>query len=211
MPTALPKEFLPLHYAYAAAVHNLPPSSVSHEIQRYVDRISQACFAETKNSGSDGDTPKKTERVPGRPSAAAQIDALVQKAPQTVGKIARALKLTSGTVMRHLNTSIDSGQMVLNGKKYVWAGGSAGTTKPTTTRVRKSRTAKATDPTLGSRILTFITGHPDCTKREVIEAMKDDRPNHVGIALARLYRSNKISTLAGPYTTTAQERLQAAA
>ncbi len=209
MPTPMPNEFMSLLYSCGAAIYQLPPSPTATIILRKFQQIAETFSgeksADTPGKGVEKSAPEKRRRGrrPGRATASVQIAALVStKGPMTAAQITRSLSLNAATVNRYLKTAQLAGKMVPEGKKYRWVGDSpvdAVAAAPKKTLVRKARAAKATgaaagEEKLGDRILHYLSSHDSCTKNEIIQAMKPARPNHVGIAINRLYRGGHITS-----------------
>jgi hypothetical protein len=168
---------------------------------------------------SETPTPGPTRN---RTSLTQRITEALSSAPTgfTIAQIARRLKSQPPAVTKIVTQQVTTGAYVKEGNKYRMSTTAAApaaaepATGARTGGTRPPRNRAGSGETATDRVANLVVQRPGITKAEVISAMAPARPNHVGIWLARLCKSNRITgTQAGkegPYYPTAISQRAAA-
>jgi hypothetical protein len=144
----------------------------------------------------------------------------------TLAQIARRVNSQQLTVTRTLTQQVTTGSYVKEANKYristtaPGAAAPAAGTQPAAAQSAprsprpRARARSSTGETATDRVVNLVVQRPGITKAEVITAMAPARPNHVGIWLARMCKSNRItgsqSGKEGPYYPTSTSQRAAA-
>jgi hypothetical protein len=158
-----------------------------------------------------------------RTSLTQRITAALTSTPAglTIAQIARRLNSQPQTVTRIMTQQVTTGTYLKEGNKYrmstTAAAPAAAPAKAASTPSSRprARARPAAGETATDRVVNLVVQRPGITKADVITAMAPARPNHVGIWLARMCKSNRITGTQGgkegPYYPTATSQRQAAA
>jgi hypothetical protein len=126
-------------------------------------------------------------------------------------KSANPKQTVESVTTRLKNNAGKTGLWIMAAGKYGMPGAEAATSttkaNPTTTKAEANvepASAAASGEKLQPRVLAYIEAYPGCTKSQVSSAFKTSpspaKANHVGVALARLRKSKRITDMEnGPY------------